>query len=195
MVHELAAVRSRLRGDPMTSPHPALHRFTGRLLASLAMALFAAAPCIAHQGAGEQILALDERIAARPGDATLHLRRGELHRVHRNWEAARADYDRSRGLDPGLALVDFCRGRMWFEAGEPRRSLTALDRYLRYVPADPSALANRIFSAVASRSPANAASLTWEIRRNPGNADAAVSGPPDRPAVSPVAFSLPSGIC
>src|SRR5687767_1074859 len=41
----------------------------------------------------------------------LHLERGELHREHKDWEAAKSDYDRAEQLNPRL-FVDFCRAQM-----------------------------------------------------------------------------------
>ena len=44
-----------------------------------------------HPGIDEQITDLTELIANEPENATLFLRRGELHRIHRNWDKATAD--------------------------------------------------------------------------------------------------------
>ena len=47
-----------------------------------------------------------------PNNASLYLKRGELHRIHQDWPAAAADYDRAAQLDPNLAVVDLARGAM-----------------------------------------------------------------------------------
>ncbi|MFP5246008.1 MAG: tetratricopeptide repeat protein [Thermoanaerobaculia bacterium] len=89
------------------------------------IALSLAFAAFAHEGLHEQLEALSQRIAKEPANAELFLQRGELYRLHREWDAARADYDRAAKLDAKLA-VDFARGRMELEAGE----LTAARRYL-----------------------------------------------------------------
>jgi predicted Zn-dependent protease len=86
---------------------------------------------------------LSARIAARPQDASLYLRRGELHRAHADWDAAARDYHRAREIDPGLDAVDLCMGRMLVEAGRPARGLASLDRFLARHPDHPGALAER----------------------------------------------------
>jgi cytochrome c-type biogenesis protein CcmH/NrfG len=84
----------------------------------------------AHPAVEEQIRDLRGRIAAEPGNAGLYLQRGELYRLHGDWQAARADYERSRRLDPELTRVDLSLGRMWLEADRLSESITALERYL-----------------------------------------------------------------
>ncbi len=86
---------------------------------------------------------LDRRIAADQGNAELYLRRGEMHRLHRDWPAALADYERAAGLDPSLHEVDLFRGRMHLDADHPREALAALDRFLAARPGDVRALVHR----------------------------------------------------
>ena len=69
----------------------------------------------AHLGVDEQIRVMDKLIEAKPGEASLYLRRGELHRIHRDWSNAEKDYLHARKLDPDLVSVDFCMGRMNLE--------------------------------------------------------------------------------
>ena len=109
----------------------------------LAACLLYAVPVPGHPGIAVQISNLSNRIAADSGNSELFLKRGELHRIHRDWQAARADYLKSRELDPELVLVDFCLGRMWLEAGQPGESRSALDRFLAAQPGNPEALAFR----------------------------------------------------
>jgi predicted Zn-dependent protease len=77
---------------------------------------------------------LDERIASAPDDAMLYLRRGDLHRIHQDWDACRADLERARKLDPRLAEVDLRLGMMLLDAGEPKAAAGALDAFLRERP-------------------------------------------------------------
>ena len=88
----------------------------------------------AHVGRDLRLAELTERIAAAPGDPALYLARGEIHRVRREWDRAVADYDRAAALDPGNPAADLCRGRMWLEAGHPRRAARSLGRFLQRRP-------------------------------------------------------------
>ncbi len=109
----------------------------------LAACLLYAVPVPGHPGIAVQIRDLSSRITADHGNSELFLKRGELHRIHRDFQAARADYRKSRELNPELVLVDFCLGRMWLEAGRPGESRAALDRFLAAQPGNPEALAFR----------------------------------------------------
>ena len=104
--------------------------------ACLALSLLCALPIEGHEAIEKQIQDLNRRIAETPQDAVLFLRRGELHRVHEDWDAAAADYQTARRLDPGLLAVDLCLGRMLFEQGRPRQAREALDRFLSRRPED-----------------------------------------------------------
>lgn len=112
------------------------------------MAMFLAAltlcgPIWAHRDLEEQIEVLDKLIEAKPEDAQLYLRRGELHRLHRDWKRAEADYLTARKLDKDLATVDFCLGRMNLEAGKPGEARQHLDRFLKARPNDSMGHATR----------------------------------------------------
>ena len=100
------------------------------------LALLAARPGWGHGDLDEAITALDREIASRPGDAVLHLRRGELHRKHGDRVEAAADYDRAAALDPALAVVDLARGALELDAGRPEAAQRALDRFVRSKPDD-----------------------------------------------------------
>jgi tetratricopeptide (TPR) repeat protein len=86
---------------------------------------------LAHGQIDEQIEELTRRIeAANAADrGGLHLRRGDLHRIHRDFRKANADYDRARELGGGHR-VDLRLGTLWLEAGEAKRARTCLDRFL-----------------------------------------------------------------
>jgi tetratricopeptide (TPR) repeat protein len=102
-----------------------------RAIAAMALACAAAAP--AHGPLQEQIDALTAQIERDPS-ATAYLRRGELHRLHEDWDAALADYQRAAALMPADDSVDFLRGRALLEAGKPAEAMLALDRYLARHP-------------------------------------------------------------
>jgi len=114
----------------------------GYVLAAGLAVVWAAAPqpTGAHADIDERIAALNARIEADPHNADLYLKRGELHRLHRDWESAIADYQRAVSLDHSLSEVDYCLGRMWLEADRPDRARPLLDRYLARRPGDANAL-------------------------------------------------------
>ncbi len=89
---------------------------------------------LAHQGVDDQIASMTRRIEKKPNDAKLHLRRAELHRVHRDWEAALKDYNRAAALNSELSEVDLYRGRMYYEAKQPDKAEAALSRFIRKKP-------------------------------------------------------------
>src|SRR5688572_16045866 len=88
----------------------------------------------AHEGLHEQIVAITAKIKRDPKNATLYLQRGELHRLHRDWTRATADYDRAARLQPELKVIDFVRGKMFFESGRVQRARLTLDRFLTQQP-------------------------------------------------------------
>jgi tetratricopeptide (TPR) repeat protein len=88
----------------------------------------------AHEGLHEQIAAITAKIKRDPKNASLYLQRGELHRLHRDWGRAAADYDRTARLKPDLTIVDVARGKMLFESGRFPRAKFVLDRFLSQQP-------------------------------------------------------------
>jgi tetratricopeptide (TPR) repeat protein len=78
----------------------------------------------------EEIVTLTEQLRKEPDKAALYLRRGDLNRIVQNWDAAHADYDRARTLDPKIDDIDFRRGRLFLEANWPLSAKLALDRFL-----------------------------------------------------------------
>jgi len=111
----------------------------GVFCAAPAVCALLGSPALAHLGVDEQIATLDKLLEARPEDAALYLRRGELHRIHRNWDAAEKDYLQARKLNPDLTAVELGLGRMKLEAGDPLQAVEHLDRYLEIRPGDPRA--------------------------------------------------------
>src|SRR5262245_48300864 len=109
----------------------------------LTCALVAPRLALAHATIDSQLEEVTQLIAKNPGDARLFLRRGELHRVHTDWSAAEADYRTARQIDPGLAEVDFCLGRMFLEKGQPEKALPELDKFLARKPEEAECLTLR----------------------------------------------------
>ena len=92
----------------------------------------------AHEDLELQIARLTEKIRANPSDGALHLRRAELHRLHEDAAAARADYLKARSLDPSLARVDLGLGRLELAAGRAEAALRHLEAYVAARPDDPT---------------------------------------------------------
>jgi len=117
---------------------------------TLAIVCFLAAPLYGHEGIHEQLEAVSRAITREPRNAALYLKRGELHRLHKEWKDAERDYDRARALEPDLIAVDLARGRMLFDAGRAREAIASLQLYVRAVPHDANghtALARALMSA------------------------------------------------
>jgi tetratricopeptide (TPR) repeat protein len=110
----------------------------------------------AHEGLHEQILAVTAKIKRDPKNASLYLQRGELHRLHRDWTHAAADYDRAARLQPDLTIVDLARGKMLFEAGRLQRAKFMLDRFLSQQPGHYEGLLTRarVLARIGARSDA-----------------------------------------
>lgn len=88
----------------------------------------------AHEGLHEQIAAITAKIRRDPKNASLYLQRGELHRLHRDWMRAAADYDRAETLQPSLTIVELARGKMLFDSGKLQRAKSTLDYFLSRQP-------------------------------------------------------------
>jgi len=97
----------------------------------------------AHEGLHEQIAAVSAEIKREPKNASLYLKRGELHRLHRDWDRAFADYNRAEQLNPRLDEVNFGRGRTYFDADKPQQARIWLDRFLVVRPNHVDALVTR----------------------------------------------------
>lgn len=114
-----------------------------RLSAWSPVLLCLASAGFAHDDLVEQIARVTRQIDQDPGRALLYFRRGELHRLHEDWKAARADLDRAATLDPELAGVDLALGRVCNQSGDPRAARAALDRFLTRRPDHAEALIER----------------------------------------------------
>lgn len=91
-------------------------------------------PILAHVGVHERIEALTAQIEQSPGSAELYLKRGELHRLHEDWESALADFNRALEIDPDFDSVYIARGRMNFEARRLETALVDLSHFLAREP-------------------------------------------------------------
>lgn len=106
----------------------------------IALSLGITLPAKAHVEIAVQVAELTRQIDADPGNAALYLRRGDLHRIHRNWSAALEDFQNASQLDPKLHAGLLLLGKMLLEAGLQAQALAALDRFLVTEPGSPEAL-------------------------------------------------------
>lgn len=121
---------------------PAVSFLKSILLFVVAMS-FAAVNCFAHGEVHTRITQLTADIAQTPTNASLYLQRAELYRLDQDFTNALADLDLVAKHDPSIARVDFCRGRVLFEAGRPQEALVPLNKYLAGKPKDPEAFTTR----------------------------------------------------
>jgi tetratricopeptide (TPR) repeat protein len=77
-----------------------------------------------------QIEEVTKQIEKEPRNALLYLKRGELFRAHGEWDSALADFERVGAIDPKLDIIDFSRGKVFFEANWPQSAKIVLDRFL-----------------------------------------------------------------
>lgn len=131
-------MKSKLEKRPR---NPSLRRVVG--VAWLAICLTERPPVAAHGDMHEQIAALTQRIEQDPANAVLYLKRGDLHRVHRDLAAALRDFERAAQLDPSLSVVNYRRGVTLLEAGMHEPAKIALDRFLARHPDHAGALVAR----------------------------------------------------
>ena len=92
--------------------------------------LFASAVVWGHPGIDEQIADVTRQISKTPQDASLFINRGELHRIHRDWNLAARDFNAAKRINPRRAVTDFHIARLWLERSKPRKALRHVDRYL-----------------------------------------------------------------
>jgi len=99
-----------------------------RILSGVLSAVLLLSPVFlhAHERLEESIARLTSEIESSPGDGALYLRRAELHRLHRDWKKAAADYDAALEADPTLTQVAVARAQMLLESDRPREALATL---------------------------------------------------------------------
>lgn len=96
-----------------------------------------------HDDLDGQIARVSELIAADPGNASLLLRRSELHRLHADLEKALADVRQAQAVDAGASGIDRQLGRILMEVKDFQGAEAAFTRHLERNPVDGDALASR----------------------------------------------------
>lgn len=109
----------------------------------LAALVTAATSASAHESPTAEIAALDRKIAARPGDVSLLLRRAALFRGERRPALALLDLAVAEAYEPGRRDVALERGLALWTAGDRRGAEAELDRFLASGPPTAAALAAR----------------------------------------------------
>ncbi|MEY4528652.1 MAG: hypothetical protein RL768_2371 [Nitrospirota bacterium] len=95
---------------------------------------------VAHEHLENQIARMSVLLKNAPDRPELYVKRGELYRLHEEWEAALADCDRAAALAPSLEAVDILRGRVLLSAGRAGTAEDVLRRVLNAHPNHPQAL-------------------------------------------------------
>lgn len=108
--------------------------------AALALAVAGSIPALAHLAPEDRIAALTAAIRRRPGDASLLLKRGELHLVRQDPRAAAGDCRRAARLAPDLAAAHLCAGRALLSTDRPAEARRAALAYLGLRPDAPEGL-------------------------------------------------------
>lgn len=97
----------------------------------------------AHGDLHDQIEKTTREIAGNPTNAALYLKRGELHRLHREFAPAFADYTQAERLDRAIAGVELGRARAFADQRQWAEAEAAITRYISRVPGNETALALR----------------------------------------------------
>ena len=129
-------------GTPIALSKHAL-RLVQKIFLGCGVCLTLPAVGFAHADLNEQVAVVTETLTGDPNNAHLYLKRGELHRLHRDWKSAEADYARAAELDPDLAAVELARGMMLFDSDRPELAMPCLDRFLARQPDHANALITR----------------------------------------------------
>jgi tetratricopeptide (TPR) repeat protein len=88
----------------------------------------------AHGDIEEQIISVSQRIEANPTDSELYIKRGDLYRLHQDWQASLADFKQAQKLSPENREIHFYLGRLWWDSGEHESAKSELDNYLSHHP-------------------------------------------------------------
>ena len=100
---------------------------------------FGATLAFAHGDLHPRILEITEQIKHTPTNALLYFQRAELYRIDGDFTNALTDLNAVARLDRSLKRVDFLRGQVQLDAGQPQSAITPLNRYLANHPPDPEA--------------------------------------------------------
>lgn len=100
---------------------------------ALAM-LLSVSTAFAHGDFHTLITAANQDIEKDPTNPELYLRRGELYRLHQQFEFAQKDIDSAATLAPGLPGLDLARARLLLDTAWPLAARAHLDKFLGAIP-------------------------------------------------------------
>ena len=110
------------------------------MIAAVVAGIILPCPVFGHGETEIQIAAVTREIETATNNlAELYLRRGELHREHRNWQSAEADYASAEKLSSGSAAVNLCRGMLLFDSGDLNGARATLDKAIQQAPSNGNA--------------------------------------------------------
>ena len=116
----------------------------------------AATRASAHGDVHPRINEFTEQIKRSPTNALLYFQRAELYRMDGDYTNALADLNQVARLDRSLTRVDFLRGQVQLDAGQPQAAIAPLNRYLANQPPDAEAYTVRARVLVKLNRPAPA---------------------------------------
>ena len=134
------------------------YRQTCRLVLAAAVFFTAVAQLAGHEDIEKQIRSITERLQSDPKNATLYLKRAELHRQHEAWKQALSDFEIAEKVDPSLPGVTLGRARVAFDRGQDEASLELVDKLLKQDPGHVPALLLRARCFASLNRPAEAKS-------------------------------------
>ena len=105
-----------------------------------AVALAFVGMALGHGDLHQRIHDITVKIESGGGTADLYLKRGELYRLHRDWEKALSDYAEAEKLLSDELPYPYLRGRLWLERGYPEKAVPYLDSFLGKNPRHVDAL-------------------------------------------------------
>lgn len=86
---------------------------------------------LAHGDAHERIHQIDAQLERKPGNADLHLRRGQIYLEERHAAEARADFERALVLDPGLHAARYFLSDALLLSGQPAPAETQVLQFIQ----------------------------------------------------------------
>lgn len=104
------------------------------LLLLLAAGLATGPRTWAHGDMHEQILNATKEVEKNPRDPELYLKRAELQRHHREWDAAQVDLVRAEALTNQWPILHLARARLFLDAEWFASAKVAADRFLIHEP-------------------------------------------------------------
>jgi tetratricopeptide (TPR) repeat protein len=115
--------------------HPTMRSQFQSMHGSVALAfLLSVSTAFAHGDFHTLITAANQDIEKDPTNPALYLRRGELYRLHQQFESAQKDIDAAATLAPGLPGLDLARARLLLDTAWPLSARAHLDKFLGAVP-------------------------------------------------------------